>query len=427
MEINKDEKLSEGKTKIIYSVKGQPGLCVMHAKERITANNAAKVNELAGKAAVSNKTTALVFEYLKRAGIRCAFERILDDICLLSRRCHMIPIEFVCRRVATGSFLKRHPGVPEGHRFVPVKSETFFKDDANDDPQVSKEQIVAMGLNCGSRKITGNDVDILEGTTAAVFEILERAWHSLDCALIDMKVEYGVDAETGEILLADVIDSDSWRLWPGGDKRLMVDKQVYRDMAEVTDDGLRAVLRNFQWVADKLPAVLSSPKGRVIIAMGSATDADYCKSIAAELRKLGVEQVDIRVCSAHKATRFALEVGALASDPARGPTAVIAVAGRSNGLGPVLSGNLCAPVINAPPVSADWAGWDLGSSLRMPSGLGCVTVLGANAAALAAAQILATGVTEHSVWARLRAAQLTAWVRVLRDDERLQESVNKSQ
>jgi len=94
-------------------------------------------------------------------------------------------------------------------------------------------------------------------------QVLERAWSTLDCVLVDMKIEFGV-TEKGQLVVADVVDSDSWRLWPNGDKRLMKDKQVYRDLgADVTQQHLQSVKTNFQWVADQLGKLVPEPRGRV--------------------------------------------------------------------------------------------------------------------------------------------------------------------
>jgi phosphoribosylaminoimidazole-succinocarboxamide synthase len=47
-----------------------------------------------------------------------------------------------------------------------------------------------------------------------------------------------------------MIDNDSWRLWPGGDKARMLDKQIYRNMPNVTDEGLEGLRRKYEEVRD---------------------------------------------------------------------------------------------------------------------------------------------------------------------------------
>lgn len=238
-------------------------------------------------------------------------------------------------------------------------------------------------------------------TTILVFEILEKAWATRNCALIDMKIEFGVD-EKGEILLADVIDSDSWRLWPAGDKRLMVDKQVYRELKEVTSEDLSVVLKNFTWISTQMDNIIPANNHLVVVLMGSPTDTDHCEKIARYCKDLGLN-VELRVCSAHKSTADTLSI-VREYESVHNNLVFVAVAGRSNGLGPVLSGNTTYPVINCPPVKPDNVHLDVWSSLNVPSGLGCGTVLYPEAAALNAAQIL--GIGNYIIWAKLRVRQL---------------------
>jgi len=234
--------LAEGKTKQIYACPDDT-LAYMVSKDQITAGDGVRRNELVGKSRWSTITTANVFRLLNEAGIATHFVRQINDVTLLVRRCRMLPIEQVQRRIATGSYLKRHPEVSEGTRFEPVLVETFLKDDARHDPQIWEEDIVQMG------EATAQEIAWMLEQGRRVFDVLERAWASVNVTLVDLKIEFGRDAN-GELLVADVIDNDSWRLWPDGDKTRMLDKQVYRNLKEVTPSDLQGIADRYALVAD---------------------------------------------------------------------------------------------------------------------------------------------------------------------------------
>ncbi|HVB74287.1 MAG TPA: phosphoribosylaminoimidazolesuccinocarboxamide synthase [Ktedonobacteraceae bacterium] len=235
--------LAEGKTKLIYAYRGDDTLAYMVNKDQITAGDGARRNELAGKSRWSTITTANVFRLLNEEQIATHFVKQIDDVTLLVRRCEMLPVEQVMRRIATGSYLKRHPEVSEGTRFEPVLVETFLKDDARHDPQIWEADIAGLGL------ATMPEIAWMAEQGRRVFETLERAWATVDVTLVDLKIEFGRDPR-GELLVADVIDNDSWRIWPGGDKTRMLDKQVYRNLHDVTPADLQQVADRYALVAD---------------------------------------------------------------------------------------------------------------------------------------------------------------------------------
>lgn len=125
----------------------------------------------------------------------------------------------------------------------------------------------------------------------------------------------------------------------------------------------------------------------VVILMGSPSDRPFVEKIGAALDRFGLAW-EVRVASAHKTPRYLLDL--LDTYEADGkPKVYITVAGRSNALSGMVDAHVTSPVIACPPYSDRFAGADLFSSLRMPSGVAPAVVLEPEGAALLAAKILA--------------------------------------
>lgn len=238
------------------------------------------------------RQTANVFSLLNKNEIPTAFIEQSGETSITCHDCDMLPLELVMRRFAWGSFLKREPqyinndGTP--HRFDEIRCEFFHKWAVVLPPLV--EKTTQMDENQARDKYLKNGVwqsgvytdpyilvengewklyppktpfdpekclltithvcneeerdYIINKLMIPTFNILEKAWKSVETEfgaveLADIKIETGRRKSDGKLVIADVIDNDSWRIWPGGDPGKQLDKQNFRDghsLSKVADN-----------------------------------------------------------------------------------------------------------------------------------------------------------------------------------------------
>lgn len=161
---------------------------------------------------------------------------------------------------------------------------------------------------------------------------------------------------------------------------------------------------------------MSASSAKVIILSGSKSDRDFCAAIARGLDRYGVSH-ETRIASAHRVTRYLLDM--LDAYEADGrPHVYITVAGRSNALSGVVDANSRHPVIACPPYSDRFGGMDILSTLRMPGGVAPLLVLEPEAAALAAAKILA--MADPAIAERIAAWYRDSREQAMADDREIQ-------
>lgn len=256
--------IAEGKTKRIRETPNF-NVVLIESKDDITAGDGARRDMIEDKGTIATETTVNCFKLLTEKKVPNHFIRQTGAATFEAQRVSMIPIEIVVRRVATGSYRKRRPDVAEG-TILDYPVEFFYKDDANHDPLIVHDFVSDRILYFDPKQplATGflkeepladpshvcQQLLVMKDLALRTFKVLEEAWAKRGVTLVDLKIECGVTAD-GEIVVADVIDNDSWRIWPKGDKGLMVDKQVYRDLEDTTPEALGAIKKNYAWVAEQ--------------------------------------------------------------------------------------------------------------------------------------------------------------------------------
>lgn len=256
--------IAEGKTKRVFATPN-PNVVLIQSKDDITAGDGARRDVIEDKAEIATETTVNCFKLLADKGIPNHLIRQTGAATFEAQKVKMIPIEVVVRRVVTGSYRKRRPDVAEG-TILNYPVEFFYKDDANHDPLIVHDFVSDRVLYFDPKQplATGflkeepladpghmcHQLLVMKDLALRTFKVLEEAWAKLGVTLVDLKIECGVTSD-GETVVADVIDNDSWRIWPRGDKALMVDKQVYRDLEGTTPEALGAIRKNYAWVAEQ--------------------------------------------------------------------------------------------------------------------------------------------------------------------------------
>ena len=160
--------------------------------------------KIAGKGKASLLMSRHFFPILQAAGVPSHFiDANIDKGTMLCQHLAILPIEFIWRSKAWGSFCKMY-GVETG---IPLDGliEATLKDDALGDPRINREAAIKLG------KITGEQYDQCENYARNIGTLLRDRLKEYGYELIDFKVEFGVN-KNGDVVLADEVSGDIWRI-----------------------------------------------------------------------------------------------------------------------------------------------------------------------------------------------------------------------
>ncbi|WP_107942582.1 phosphoribosylaminoimidazolesuccinocarboxamide synthase [Metasolibacillus sp. FSL H7-0170] len=118
-------------------------------------------------------------------------------------------LEVICRFKAVGSFLRRYGAYAKEGQDLNAFVEVTIKDDERQDPPISADALDMLGI------LSLEEYDILKQRTIEISKFVAAELAKKDLTLYDIKLEFGRDAKTNEILLIDEISGGNMRVYKG--------------------------------------------------------------------------------------------------------------------------------------------------------------------------------------------------------------------
>lgn len=162
---------------------------------------------------VNLRMSIYFFEKINAAGIRTHYVNAdLDETTMevLPAKVFGNGLEVICRHKAVGSFFRRYGEYIQEGADLPEYVEMTFKNDEKEDPLVTKDGLVVLGV------MTAKQYDDIKAMTQQITRIVADDMKSKGLVLYDIKFEFGYDKD-GNVMLIDEIASGNMRVYKDGE------------------------------------------------------------------------------------------------------------------------------------------------------------------------------------------------------------------
>ena len=233
-----------GKVKDVYELDDKNLL--FHFTDRVSAYDVPMITDIKGKGEILCKFAEFWFNRLES---RNHMVRLDAKDKMVVRKLKMIPLECVVRGYLYGSLYERDtnsrtiadlgPNLKIGSKLREPIFDPTTKSKIHDLP-ISENQILAKKI------LTNDELRYVKDMSIRLYKQMSEISNNAGFIMADVKFEFGKDPTTCEIILADSLGPDEFRMWTidsykVGEEQVSYDKQYLRDW--LTKVGFRDIVK----------------------------------------------------------------------------------------------------------------------------------------------------------------------------------------